>query len=1042
MIDDVEDFVARIPNPVTACGNCLRGVRDFLYPPPPPVEINTRICDLCFESGATKRKCCNRLYCDHCYTKNRQCPYCLTSTRQEKMTGATFAVEAFSEVEECRCCLELGIKRKCCGSYYCDDCFYKQPQCRFCDAPVVKTDDSAFKGFATVLSIIISWLATIFFVLVVVAFALVMSVNESQTKVMMSSYKCYGLFKDCTVDICAEMDPAVASGDSAVQALASWKPCNLESVAKINAKACIFDPQLYLATTVPTLRNNPNLPEPVGVMGYDLCMDKFQNGVYIFEDMFEAWGNFSYKSNVMKSALWSTISNGHATPFCGVGQALGGSNALVFSGDGQRFAETLDVDVSSGGWLEAELFISPVGFDLSHPLCKSSYGGGVDVEYSTNEGKTWTSLDHFDAFVYRQETFFPVKFLVDAQGPAATSHTRFRFIQRAFTAARDQWALDNVRVLRNLPPKWHDIGPFMTNVRYTLSWMQRAQCCFDTDWCETRLSLEQMDDCAKDFPAWYHGRRYLLRGSELYVMVVVLVYLVKFVYTATADYIIKGRLPFQSEWEDLTKMDRIMKYLPPRYRPKKTLESFVGNVHLSARLSAELVDAFKDGEGTGEAVLSQEDQDALKRQEAERLKKERRALKRRMKRRNFKVAAGDGGGGGGDEEGGGGKKKKKKGIDDDDDHDDDEDDLDDDEEAKADLGGAAASSAGLPTNPQQGDLEKFKKQNVGMLRQPFDTRVDKRWTLFFRNYNLGLLALLTLIKIGTTSYYEVHQPLLVFGQLKGDLQLTSLAVFFFAFCCDLKEIYYTLKNIVPCRDEWVPYITIDLQEDVSALFIGEHVVALKDIGEIVPFPPAFILLNALGFFIGCFPWCLFSIILRDQFLTFTSMRIVTPALALVSLARAILGPAFVIKTVFSFYYLFAFDTKTRERAGIACQATKTRTSAATGMLLVSLVLYLVAGIVAFDLATTVFGCALVVGLLYGAFTGCTHGLPIRPWMVLTCLRGGVWMRVKKKQRCPCIYWGSFCTDMHDAEEVFVIYSTDDMRFLSVIKTGAAATLAG
>ena len=31
---------------------------------------------------------------------------------------------------------------------------------------------------------------------------------------------------------------------------------------------------------------------------------------------------------------------------------------------------------------------------------------------------------------------------------AATTSTRFRFDQRSFSAARDQWALDNVRVLR------------------------------------------------------------------------------------------------------------------------------------------------------------------------------------------------------------------------------------------------------------------------------------------------------------------------------------------------------------------------------------------------------------------------------------------------------------------------------------------------------------------------------------------------------------------------------------------------------------------
>lgn len=1021
-----------IPNPVTKCVECIKGIRAFLYPPPPPEEINARICELCFEGGATKRKCCNRLYCDHCYTKNRQCPYCLTSTRQEKMTGATFAVEAYSEVEECRCCLELGIKRKCCGSYYCDDCFYKVPQCRFCEAPVVKVDDR-FKGFATVMSIIISWLATIFFVLIVLAFCMVMSINESQTKIMMSGYKCYGLFKDCTVDICAEMDPAVASGEIPVTSLSDWRPCNLSSKTKINAKACIFDPQLYFATTIPVLRKDPNLPEDVGVMGYDLCMEKFQNGIYIFEDMFEAWTNVSYKSNAMKSALWRDINNGYATPYCGVGVNLGGKNALVFSGDGQRFAETNDLDMTPGGWLEAELFISPVGFDITHPLCKSAYGSSIDVAYSVNGGVTWTNMAMFEAFVHRQDTFFPVKFVVEPGSPAASPKTRFRFYQSSFSAVHDQWALDNVRVLRNLPESWHSIGPFLANMRRTLDWMQRAQCCFDTDWCETRLSLEEMDQCGKLFPDWYHGRSYLIRGAELYVMIVVLFAMIKFIYISIADFIIKGSFPFQSEWEDLTKMDRIMKYLPPRYRPKKTLESFVGNIHLSARLSAELVDAFKDGEGTGEAMLTKEDQEASKKREEERIRKERKLLKKRMKSKKFKGSSlgqvaveGDGA------TAGNGKSRQ----------DDDEDDEDDEEEGKAAFdpataGGDSASSAeNLSKGPSE--MEKFKKQNVGMLRQPFDTRVDKRWTMFFRNYSLGLLALFTLIKIGTTSFYEVHYPLLVFGQVKGELSLTSLGVFFLAFVCDLKEIYYTIKNVIPCRDEWVPYITVDLQEDVSALFIGEHVISLKDVGEIVPFPPAFILLNALGYFIGCFPWCLFAIILRDQFLEFTSMRIVTPALALIALARVILGPSFAIKATFSFYYLFAFDTKTREKAGVACQAMKTRYSAATGAVIISVVVWFFAGIVAYESANTFFAIAIVVGLFYGAFTGCIHGLPIRPWMVLTCLRGGVWMRVKKKQRCPCIYWGAFCSDMHDAEEVFVVYSTDDVRFLSVIKSVANA----
>ena len=57
-----------------------------LFPPKPihsELDIN-KLCSLCVEPGAKTRPCCRQLYCDHCYTKNRQCPYCETPTRQKK----------------------------------------------------------------------------------------------------------------------------------------------------------------------------------------------------------------------------------------------------------------------------------------------------------------------------------------------------------------------------------------------------------------------------------------------------------------------------------------------------------------------------------------------------------------------------------------------------------------------------------------------------------------------------------------------------------------------------------------------------------------------------------------------------------------------------------------------------------------------------------------------------------------------------------------------------------------------------------------------
>ena len=49
-----------------------------------------------------------------------------------------------------------------------------------------------------------------------------------------------------------------------------------------------------------------------------------------------------------------------------------------------RYAVTKDMDLSSGGWIEAEMFIPPIGFDVENPNCKTGYDGIIYLEYSIN----------------------------------------------------------------------------------------------------------------------------------------------------------------------------------------------------------------------------------------------------------------------------------------------------------------------------------------------------------------------------------------------------------------------------------------------------------------------------------------------------------------------------------------------------------------------------------------------------------------------------------------------------------------------------------
>jgi hypothetical protein len=166
------------------------------------------------------------------------------------------------------------------------------------------------------------------------------------------------------------------------------------------------------------------------------------------------------------------------------------------------------------------------------------------------------------------------------------------------------------------------------------------------------------------------------------------------------------------------------------------------------------------------------------------------------------------------------------------------------------------------------------------------------------------------------------------------------------------------------------------------------------------------------------------------------------------------GPALFVKIGFTLYYLFSYNMFTRERIGVACQADKTVNS----MLNVAVAFALIGGVltalVAYNWIIYMILLSFVFGLLYGSLAGWIHSLPIRPWMHLTtlegmagpaffrafsvieCTTGGMYLVVKKKQLCPCVYWGLYCSDMHQFCEVLLFFTEDDVKFINALKGGA------
>ena len=988
----------------------------------------TKTCRMCFEPNAYRRPCCNALYCDHCYVKNRRCPNCNKQTKQEKLTGATYELKIYSEHEECRVCLDPGILRRCCNNYYCDTCYYKAPNCRsFCTPVSTINKRDEFQTDAYCIAVFLGWFISVFATIVLICFIGVIIAAEDAIPMGVSDYECFGFFRTCSVSQCVEMPQAVADGTIPLPPLSDWKKCTLESTVKLQGKSCIFDQNLY--------------HQSGRLLGYDMCLEEFNEGVYVFEDVFEQWGNVSFTSTTMKSAKWHIVSNGFSNTFCGASNVPGfrGKRALSFRGEGRRFAETKDLDLSSGGRIETMMFMPPLGFDVSNPFCKTGYIGTVFADYSTNQGKNWTNIASFDPSLYRSEGFFEVRLEIPKEG--WTNHTRVRFDQPIFEVARDNWALDNFKVLRYLPRNWHEESGFLANVNYAWEKIQKAQCCLDTDWCSRRLTEDERKSCTEF--EWFDAEgSYLFRLSEIILCVTALLNLIRFFYLSGHDYLIHKLLPFHDELVELFEFApfvRLWKKIPLKYRPPRVMpHDATWKIHTSARLEAKVREQYDDGESDGIYLKRKEDMEEERRAYEKKIKRQRKKLAKRMQRKNFKGSSI--------------VVEEDKAY---------EEHLEtyvvpfEKEPGVYDQTDTTFGQDILPN-----ELDRFRRQDVALLRIPFEIDDDPQFRKVFAIIVLGIFSVMFLFELSYTPYYSIYQPIESFGVLQGNLYVDSVLIIFIAAYCDLKEIFYCLKYNIPLRKKWLPMITADLSDDVRSLIYNQHTVPLEEIDDITAFHESFVHWIIAGYGFGVFPWCLFSLLLREVALDYAAMRFVTPLLGVIMLIRAVLGPSIFIKFVFVMQFYFETKFQIREKIGSSMQKESTINLAINCALGFAIMGCFVCLTVSINQAGTVFGLGLIGGFFYGLFTGTGHELPIKPWMCkliflfisflvymncnslsffkhvgITTLKPGLYMRVRKRHRCPFAYWGKYCTDINNYDEVFVLFTTDEIKFTGILTKG-------
>ena len=131
--------------------------------------------------------------------------------------------------------------------------------------------------------------------------------------------------------------------------------------------------------------------------------------------------------------LWTSLSGHSNSNVCG---SVTG-DALFFDGAGPRFAETADMNTTSGGMIDFSIKIA----NGVAPCDNANPGEDVLLQYSNNAGVTWTTITTLF------ENAYPTFTLVSAVIPvgAQTAATRFRWVQPVFSGvAQDVWMLDNV----------------------------------------------------------------------------------------------------------------------------------------------------------------------------------------------------------------------------------------------------------------------------------------------------------------------------------------------------------------------------------------------------------------------------------------------------------------------------------------------------------------------------------------------------------------------------------------------------------------------
>ncbi|CAN0429515.1 unnamed protein product, partial [Ectocarpus sp. 12 AP-2014] len=258
-------------------------------------------------------------------------------------------------------------------------------------------------------------------------------------------------------------------------------------------------------------------------------------------------------------------------------------------------------------------------------------------------------------------------------------------------------------------------------------------------------------------------------------------------------------------------------------------------------------------------------------------------------------------------------------------------------------------------------------------------------------------------------------------------------LFILATFIDVHSAFLLARDVVCVLPLWLPKVDVDLRPSAGWLRIGTQQISLKDIKDTEMFSRRFCLWLAAGYIAGVMPWCLVSLILKYSFIPYAVARYLTVSLGTVVLARAWLGPEWVVKTAYSVRWLLTMDMLRRDDIGNAFIAEKTKhlvvCCAVFGTLLTMFVLQL------FNprFFAIISAVALAMFAFYGLGLSVVQGLPITPRFHLTTISRGVMLRVHRRVVCPCERRLEQCGGMHSRDELVCVFVRDALTFNEMLR---------